>query len=155
MEAPAVPMKKVRKNPYEGLTPEEIAEKKAAFVARMKEGKMRAKERRLAAARELPNYHNDLAEAQAKFAALQVKMGEVGELLRKSDEDIALVQSRMNEMELIRADLLREAHSLRNEQASLAEALAARDEHIHELQQAIAAEEREQLALAAAGGGEP
>ncbi len=149
MEAPAVPMKK--NGWWHTLTPEQQAKRLQA----MKEGKMRAKERRLAAAREPPNLHNDLAEAEAKFAALQVKMRENAELLRKSDEDLVLFQARMNEMELIRADLLREAHCLRNEEASLAEALAARDEHIAELRRAIAAEEREHLALAAAGGGEP
>jgi chromosome segregation ATPase len=155
MEAPAVPMKKARKNPYEGLTPEQIAEKKAEFVARMKEGKMRAKERRLAAAREPPNHHNDLAEAQEKFRELQGKLHYVADLMRKSDEQLNVVQERMNELEIIRGDLVREAHNLRNEHAAISEAITARDEHIRELQQVIAAEERENLALAAAGGGEP
>lgn len=168
MDAPAVMIKKVRKNPYEGLTPEQIAEKKAAFVARMKEGKMRAKERRLAAAREPPNNHNDLADAQAKYAALLVKLDENAELQREADEDLADVRDELDHIEVMRADFLRKLQELANtlaqqrdhtlqkvddlkhERDSLNEALAARYEHIQELKQAIAAEAR-----AAAGGGEP
>jgi chromosome segregation ATPase len=160
MEAPAVPMKRVRKNPYEGLTSEQIAEKKAAFVARMKEGKMRAKERRLAAAASEPRDNiTELAEAQRNYRTLRAEQDALVAEINGADDNFTRINLQISELEVRRAALRHRMRELDNQEARLATSMVALEDYIYELEDAIAAEARDRVRemerVAAAGGGEP
>jgi hypothetical protein len=152
MEAPAVPMKKVRKP----MTDEE----KTAFVARMKEGKMRAKERRLAAAASEPRDNiTELAEAQRNYRALRAEQDALVAEINVADDNFTRINLQISELEVRRAALRHRMRELDNQEARLATSMVAMEDYIYELEDAVAAEARDRVRemenVAAAGGGEP
>jgi chromosome segregation ATPase len=140
MEFSAVPMKKVRKP----MTDEE----KTAFVARMKEGKMRAAERRLAARtplRESTDHIADLAQAKKEYRQLRTEQDALVAEIDGADNNFTRINLQISELEVRRAALRHRMRELDNQEARLATSMIALEEYIHELENAIAA----------AGGGEP